>query len=921
MATDNNNNIIDELLKRADAPEPEAETEPEADQVETTTDGANGAAGNNSETDQTIEPIPAGGIAQRNIVTEMRTSYINYAMSVIVARALPDVKDGLKPVQRRILYAMHKQGFTPDKAYKKCARTVGEVIGKYHPHGDTSVYDAMVRMAQEFSYRYMLIDGQGNFGSVDGDSAAAMRYTESRLHKNALDLLDELDKHTVDFIPTYDGSYREPEVLPATLPNLLLNGAEGIAVGMATKIPPHNLREVANGLIASIKQASQEDIKQIDYSYLENIRTIEDLKTLSPDRLPQFTSDIDFEQLFQLIPGPDFPTGAEIYDQNEIKLAYSTGRGRIIMRAIAKIVETKNGRFQIIITELPYQVNKALLVTKIADLVRDKRIEGISDLRDESNKLGTRVVIDLKRDSKPKTILNNLFKFTEMQKAFNVNLLALVNGEPQLLNVKRVLELFVEHRQEIVIRRSEFELAKSREREHILEGLLIALDNLDEVINTIRSSKDAEVAKTRLMKRFKLSEIQAQAILDMQLRKLAALERQKIEDEYKQIKETIANLLTLISTPQKILDLIIAETEALAAKRGDERRTKIHKGRVGEFSEEDLIVKEDVIVTVSEQGYIKRMKQDTYQLQKRGGVGKKGMTTNEDDAVAHIFICNTHDDIFFFTNKGRVFIQKVYEIPEFSRQARGQAVVNLINIEQGELVTSILTRTSEGKVGRNRVYDEDIIQENEEAAEAKKDFKFLFMATKLGTVKKTSLEEFQNIRANGIIAIKLADTDELIWVRPTSGSDEVILITKEAMSIRFHESDVRETGRATMGVRGINFKKPEDIVIAMDVVRKNEELVLTISQNGFGKVTKLSEYPLQKRGGKGVFAARTNPKTGSLAAARIIDHPQSELLIISQSGQAVKIPTNDLPERNRQTAGVKLIRLRKDDFATAIAII
>ncbi len=908
MATDQNNNT-----NTPEENEIEAILQPEVAKV--ITDATTGQESISLATTAHVN------VLQKNIVEEMRTSYINYAMSVIVARALPDVKDGLKPVQRRILYAMYKQGFMPDKAYKKCARTVGEVIGKYHPHGDTSVYDAMVRMAQEFSYRYLLVDGQGNFGSVDGDTAAAMRYTESRLHKNALEILNDLDKNTVNFIPTYDGSYREPEVLPSSIPNLLLNGAEGIAVGMATKIPPHNMREVIAGLIATIKQATKEGVRQIDYSYLNNIRTMEDLKTLSPERLPEFYSDIVFEDLFKLIPGPDFPTGAEIYDASEIQLAYTTGRGRIVMRAIARIVETKGGKFQIIISELPYQVNKADLVVRIADLARDKKIEGISDLRDESNKLGMRVVIDLKRDAKPKTILNNLFKFTEMQRAFNVNMLALVNGEPKLLNIKRVLEHFTEHRQEIVIRRSEFELAKSREREHILEGLLIALDNLDEVINTIRSSKDADVAKTSLMKKFKLSEIQAQAILDMQLRRLAALERLKLEEEYKQIKEIIANLLTLISTPQKILDLIVSELEQVAEKRGDDRRTKIHKGKVGEFSEEDLVAKEEVIVTISEQGYIKRLKADTYQLQKRGGVGKKGMATNDEDSVAHIFVCSTHDDILFFTNHGRVFIQKVYEIPEFGRQAKGQAVVNLINIEQGELVTSILTRSATGKLGRNKVFDEDITQENQISIESNEDFKFLFMATKQGTVKKTSLEEFANIRANGIIAIKLAGTDELTWVKPTNGHDEVILITRNAHSIRFHEQDVRETGRATMGVRGIAFKEKDDEVIAMDVIRRNEDLVLTIAKNGFGKVTKLGEFPEQKRGGKGVYAARTNEKTGTLASARILDHPQSELLIISSDGQTVRIPTNDLPERNRQTSGVRLMRLRTGDTVTAIAII
>lgn len=855
-------------------------------------------------------------IADRNIVEEMRTSYINYAMSVIVARALPDVRDGLKPVQRRIIYAMNKLGFTPDKGYKKSARTVGEVIGKYHPHGDTAVYDAMVRMAQPFSYRYLLIDGQGNFGSVDGDSAAAMRYTEAKLHKNSLEIINDIDKNTVDFERTYDGSYLEPIVLPAAIPNLLLNGAEGIAVGMATKIPPNNLNELINALKATIEQVSKNGEHTVNYDYLDQIRTMEDLKTLDKARFPHFNSDISFEDLFKHIPGPDFPTGGEIYDQKEIQTAYMTGRGRIVMRAIANIVEARSGRYQIIITELPYQVNKSDLVSKIADLARDKKIEGIADLRDESNKLGIRIVIEIKRDGKPKTILNNLFKFTELQKAFNVNLLALVKGEPKLLNIKRVLELFVEHRQEITIRRAEFELAKSREREHILEGLIIALDNLDAVIDTIRKSKDAEVAKTNLIEKFKLSPIQAQAILDMQLRRLAALERQKIEEEYKQIKETIKELLYLLSTPEKIFSSIVNELDLISKKIADKRRTRIHKGRVGEFSEEDLVAKEEVIVTVSEQGYIKRMKEDIYQLQKRGGIGKKGMTTNENDSVAHIFSCNTHDDILFFTNKGRVFVQKVYDIPEFGRQAKGQAIVNLINIDQGELITSILTQNPSGKM-----IDEDTSQEDQVTIETRKNYEFLFMATKLGTVKKTPISEYSNIRANGIIAIKLAAGDELSWVRPTTGKDEVILITKFAQSIRFSEEDVRETGRASMGVRGIKLKKENDFVISMDVVRQNEDQVLTISENGFGKVTKLIDYPTQNRGGKGVYAARINQKTGSLSTARILDHPESELLIISQHGQAVRIPTKDLPQRNRQTAGVRLMRLRKDDIVSAVALI
>lgn len=853
-------------------------------------------------------------IITKNIVDEMSNSYINYAMSVIVARALPEVRDGLKPVQRRILYAMYRQGFLPSKAYKKSARTVGEVIGKYHPHGDTAVYDAMVRMAQDFSFRYTLVDGQGNFGSIDGDSAAAMRYTEARLAKNALDIIQDIDKKTVDFAPTYDGSYSEPKLLPSLLPNLLLNGSEGIAVGMATKIPPHNLTEVVDGLVGMLDGKNEYVNNESNTDYVKDIKNLEDLEKLDKSRFPQFTSSLTIEDLVKFIPGPDFPTGAEIYDQEEIIRGYATGRGRVLMRAVTNIEETKNGRFRIIISELPYQVNKSNLVAKIADLYRDKKIPGIKDLRDESTKV-IRVVVDVKKDANPNTVLNKLYKFTEMQSTFNMNLLALVDGEPKLLNLKRILELFITHRQEITIRRAEFELAKAREREHILEGLLIALDHLDEVINTIRNSKDAEVAKTNLMKKFKLSEIQSIAILDMQLRKLAALERQKIEDEYKEIQKTIKTLIALLTSPEKILSEIKDELVDLKERLGDKRRTKLFKGKVGEFSELDLVADENVFVTVSEKGYIKRIGESIYKQQKRGGKGKTGMTTKEDDGVAHILSCSTHDDILFFTNKGRVFFKKVYEIPEFGRTAKGQAIINLINIDQDELITSILSKRSDGKL-----YDEDSIQENEEKKE-KASYKYLFMATNRGTVKKTKIEEFSNIRTNGLISIKLSQGDELAWVRPTTGENEVILITKDARSIRFHEKDVRPTGRDTMGVRGINFKRESDEVIAMDVVRKEEDLVLTVSESGFGKVTELSQFPMQKRGGQGVYSARVNKKTGVLASARIIDHPDLDLLIISKEGKALRTPTTSLPSRNRQTSGVRLITLGKGDEVTAIAIV
>lgn len=886
--------------------------------------------------------LTVGKINPVAISEEMKSSYINYAMSVIVARALPDIRDGLKPSQRRILVAMHDLNLAPNGRFRKCAKIAGDTSGNYHPHGEMIVYPTLVKMAQDFNMRYILIDGQGNFGSIDGDTAAAMRYTEARMSKYSWEMMRNIKDKTVNYIPTYDGTRTEPVPLPSSFPNLICNGSDGIAVGMATKIPPHNLTEIATALIAMIERGnkwegpvnsntsgqtqeksgqfsltgSEKKQTKSSINYPENIRTQEDLNKLSQERFPSFRSDITIEELMEFVPGPDFPTGAHIFDKKAIAETYSTGRGRIVMRAVASIEEAKNGKFQIIVTQIPFQVNKARLVLKIASLVKTKKVEGISDIRDESNKDGIRIVVEVKRDGKPNTILNKLYKYTEMQKAFNANMLALVNGEPRVLTLKRILELFIKHRQQIVIRRSEFELAKSREREHILEGLMIALDNLDEVISTIRKSKDADVAKTNLMTKFKLSDLQAQAILDMQLRRLAALERKKIEDEYKEVKKRIEELLLILKTPERVLDIIKNETSELKEKLGDERKTKVYKGKVGEFEEEDLVASEDVLITVSEQGYIKRMKLINYTVQHRGGKGKKGVTTKEGDVVAHLFKCNTHDDILFFTNRGRVFHKKVYEIPEFGRAAKGQAIINLINIEQGELVTSILTKTKEGVMG------EDVRQEHEESKEKKgKSYKYLFMATNKGTVKKTEISQFENIRTNGLIAINLINNDELTWVKPTTGDSEIVLITKFARSIHFHEKDVRETGRATMGVRGMRFKHAEDNIIAMDVIRKGEDFVLTVSDNGFGKITELNEYPNQRRGGSGVFAARINSKTGKLAAARILDRPHAELLIMSEQGQAVRIATDDLPKRSRQTAGVKLMNLNKGDKVAAIAII
>lgn len=869
---------------------------------------------NTTEANTYTEP----NLVKQDIVSELKQSYIDYAMSVIVSRALPDVRDGLKPVQRRILYSMYSSGILPSTPYKKVARIVGDVMGKYHPHGDASVADALVRMAQEFSMRYTLIDGQGNYGSIDGDPAAAMRYIEARLEKLGGEMLKGVEE-TVDFGPNYDGNEVEPQVLPASVPNLLLNGTEGIAVGMATKIPPHNLNELIAALIKMIDTGNKWNFSELDelkLDYKEVLKRREDISNLPKNRFHKFNSDLEVKDLLEEIKGPDFPTGGHIYNAKSISGVYETGRGAVLMRGVSEIEEIKGGKFRIIITQLPYQVNKAMLITKIAQLYKDKKIEGISDLRDESNKQGIRIVVELKKDAKPKTVQNQLYKYTELQKNFNVNMLALVNNEPRLLSLPEVLEYFLSHRQEVVIRRSEYDLAKTREREHILAGLMIALDHLDEVINLIRKSKDADTAKSELMTRFKLSDIQAQAILDMQLRRLAALERQKIEDEYNEVLKRIEDLLFILNTPAKVLEIIKTELIDVKNRFGDTRKTRVFKGDIDEFSEEDLIAKEQTFVTISSQGYIKRVKDDTYKSQKRGGVGVKAATTKEEDTVRHVFSCSTHDEIMFFTNLGKVYSLKVYDIPEASRVAKGIPLVNLANLSQGELVTSVLTRSASGAI-----IDEEVHQEGEEKRENEgKSYKYLFMATKKGNVKKTEIKEFDNIRSNGLIAIALTPDDELIWVKPTTGESEIILVTKEAKSIHFKEEDVRETGRSSQGVRGIRLKT-SDLVISMDVVRKKEELMLTISENGFGKITQLEQFTIQNRGGSGIFAAKVNSKTGNLVIARILDHPQKELLIISAKGQAVRIPTNDLPLRNRQTSGVTLMKVKGGDKVTAATII
>ncbi|MCA9381608.1 DNA gyrase subunit A [Candidatus Dojkabacteria bacterium] len=860
----------------------------------------------------------AGGVREQSITEELKQSYINYAMSVIVARALPDVRDGLKPVQRRILYTMQKMNIMPGSAYKKVARIVGECMGKYHPHGDSSISDALVRMGQDFNMRYTLVDGQGNYGSIDGDPPAAMRYIEARLDKYGSKILEGLDKSTVNFGPNYDGNEEEPEVLPGLLPNMLVNGNEGIAVGMATKMPPHNLSEVIDAIqeVLSTENIWEPDESFKEVNYEEDLKTVNDLDILPKTRFRKFASSVELKDLLKHVKGPDFPTRGEIYDSKEIQKIYETGKGRALMRAVSEIEEMKGGKYRIIVTELPYQVNKSALIAKIANLYKDKKIEGITDLRDESNREGIRIVIELKRDVIPKTVENQLYKYTEMQKAFNANMLALVDGEPQLLPLKKILELYISHRQEIVTRRNEHELAKLREREHILEGLMIALDNIDEIIKIIRESADADVAKTELMKRFKLSEIQSQAILDMQLRKLAALERLKIEQEYKEVKERIKELLSILTTPQKVIDIITEELKDLKDKLGDKRLTKVFKGKVGEINEEDLIAEEQTLITISKQGYIKRTKIDNYQQQKRGGVGKKAQTTKDDDSVRHVFKCSTHDQILFFSNKGKVYSLKVYEIPEYSRTAKGLPLVNLIQMQNDELVTSVLTRSQSGAI-----LDEDVSQEGEEKTEHQgKDYKYLLMATQGGVVKKTALDEFDNIRSNGLIAITLDDGDELVWVRPTTGEDDAILITKLGKSIHFTEDDVRPTGRSSKGVRGIRLKEG-DTMISMDVIRNKEDFVLTVSASGYGKMTKISEFTKQNRGGTGIFAMRVTKKTGTVTAARLLDHPDKELLIMSAHGQAVRIPTKDLPVQGRQTSGVRLMKLRAEDSVAALAVV
>ncbi|MFC1627394.1 DNA gyrase subunit A [Patescibacteria group bacterium] len=843
-----------------------------------------------------------GKIRPIQIVNEMEKSYLNYAMSVIVSRALPDVRDGLKPVHRRILFAMKEMGITHASAYKKSARVVGEVLGKYHPHGDTAVYDAMVRMAQDFSLRYPLVDGHGNFGSVDGDSPAAMRYTEARMAKITNELLNELNQDTVKMQENFDGSLKEPSVLPAKLPNLLLMGADGIAVGMATKIPPHNLAEIIDTINTLIKKSTVEPHPKVKKQYDEP-------EKVKPKILAgTFTSEATIEKLMETLPGPDFPTGGTIYDQKVIQQVYTTGKGSITTRAKASIQEDKKGRLRIIVNELPYQVNKARLIAKIADLVKSKKLVGIKDLRDESDRRGMQIVIELKKDAKPKALLNNLYKHTELQTNFPANIVALIDGTPQLLNLKTILTEYVKHRQIVIIRRTQYELKAAKLRAHILEGLIIALDNLDEVISTIKKSRDADIAKLNLMKKFKLSEIQAQAILDMQLRRLAALERKKIEDEYAAIKKTIEKLIGLLLDPRKVINSITKDLKELKDNYADPRRTKVVARSLKDFSDEDLEPEEECLVTVTKSGYIKRMPVDTYKSQRRGGKGVTGMTTKDEDEIFKMFSANTHDTLLIFTDKGRVFKLKVYELPEGSRQAKGQAIINLININTEEKIQSIL---------------------NIEKDKTEKGY--LLMVTRKGIIKKTALNLYSNIRTNGIIAIKLDPDDELAWAKQTTGRDEIMLVSHLGQSIKFKESDARPMGRSAKGVKGINLKQ-DDYVVGLAVYypkrkkaegkRKDFNDVFVVMEKGLGKRTPIKAFPIQKRGGKGVKVAKLTAKTGDVVSALMVTEAEEIVILTSKKAQVIKLPLRNIKRIGRATQGVILMRFAKTaDSVAAVALL
>lgn len=816
-------------------------------------------------------------VEQQEITKEMQDAYLDYAMSVIVARALPDVRDGLKPVHRRILYSMHENGLRHNAKYRKCATVVGDVIGKYHPHGDIAIYDALARMAQDFSLRYPLVDGQGNFGSIDGDAPAAYRYTECRMHTIAEEMLADIDKETVDWVSNYDGTKEEPSVLPSKVPQILLNGSVGIAVGMATNIPPHNLVEVVDALV-----------HMIDH--------------------PKSTS----EDLTQFVKGPDFPTGGAIYGKKDIIQAYASGRGPMVVRGVADIIESKSSKsFQIIIKEIPYQVNKATMLEHLAELVKEKKIEGIKDIRDESDKDGIRVVIELRNDAYPQKVLNKLYKLTDLQKTFHLNMLALVDGiQPQVLSLKSVLENYLRHRQVVVERRTKYDLKKAEERKHILEGLSKALDHIDEVINTIKKSETKEDAHANLMKKFKLSEVQSSAILEMRLQTLAGLERKKIEDELAEKKKLIAYYTDLLSDPKKLSGVVRSEFAEMKEKYPSERRTKIYAHAVGEFTEEDLIPDEEVIITLSRDGFIKRLPPGTYKTQKRGGSGKIGASVAEEDFIQHLVMASTHDGVLFFTSSGKVFLSKAHEIPVAARTSKGRALVNFLEIGQEEIITAVVPVKFDIK--KSGASNTNIA-------------KFLVMITKNGIIKKTEVADFSNVRRSGLIAIKLKGAkgdkmgDELDWVKLTGGKDEIILVTKNGQAIRFSENDVRDMGRNASGVGAIRLKNG-DVVSGADVIgsfNKDAELLVVLSK-GYAKRTKLKFYKRQRRAGSGIKTAKVTSKTGEVVSAKILDPEEQDLIVISKKGQVIRIPVKDISVLGRATQGVRVMRMKEGDQISSI---
>ncbi|KKW33139.1 MAG: gyrase subunit A protein [Candidatus Uhrbacteria bacterium GW2011_GWA2_52_8d] len=822
------------------------------------------------QTQELESDIPASDtIISQSLVTEMQTSYLDYAMSVIIGRALPDIRDGLKPVHRRILYSMWQTGLRSSAKFKKCAAVVGDVLGKYHPHGDSAVYDSLVRMAQDFSMRVPLIRGQGNFGSMDGDAAAAYRYTEAKLEQVSEELLLDIEKNTVDFMPNFDGTHKEPKVLPAKLPNLLINGTVGIAVGMASNIPPHNLTEVTNAILLLIKNR-----------------------------------DASIDELTEIVQGPDFPTGAVAYNQKDMKAAFATGKGGVVVSAKTEIVEDSKGNFAIIVSEIPYKVNKSNLLMKIAQNVRDKKIEGIRDLRDESNKDGVRIVVELKRDAYPKKVLNRLYQTSQLQETVHYNMLALVDGgiQPRVLNLKMILEEYVKHRREVVRRRTEFDLAKATDRAHILEGLSIAILKIDEIIKTIKKSKDKDEARVNLMGKFKLSERQASAILEMRLQNLANLETLKVETEYKEMQKLIAELESILKSEKKMMAVIATEVEELRDKYGTPRRTQIVKHGIKEFSIEDVVPDTQTVVMITKAGYIKRIPPDTFKTQHRGGKGVAGLTTKEDDVVEQVFTTTTHKDLMFFTNRGRVFRLKAYDVPEASRTSKGQAIVNFLQLAPGEAVTASFS------------------------LEDMENMKYLLMVTSQGTAKKVELDQFENIRRSGLIAIKLVDGDNLEWVKPTTGKDEVIMISQQGQAIRFKETDIRAMGRNASGVRGMKLKS-KDQIVGMDVVgaasSKNGDQLLVVMHQGYGKRSELKEYKVQRRGGSGIQTAKITKKTGEIVSAYIVTADDTrDLFVVSEAGQVLRATLKSVSVLGRSTQGVRVMRFKKEgDTVARVALI